>query len=303
MRKIHTYFYVRNTTPIGYSNLIDEELEFYCKANDLNLNLNEYHFELRVALTKNKLAQYSNLSFEEFDLKDYSEQVVVFKKIIENIDQNFYKTILEKFCAKTTEFKNVFLVEMKYFKNFISEFIDFPYVDWDSISSNKYYDWDVECLTIGKHILNWKELMVNEKTLNLIKSKDFPQELKSLLPKIDEMNDFQESDENWKSVFVIKEYSGSLHDYFRLESIVKKEVKKNIPNIREIKWLSSYSTPFDIMNREKFKFDISDYDYILAFDIDTDRDGTNSNMAKKIALEQNLTIFYTLDELKENASC
>ncbi len=145
--------------------------------------------------------------------------------------------------------------------------------------------------------LDWNKLMENKTTLTLIMSKDFPQELTSYLPKIHKMNYYEESNDNLKSLFVIKEYSGVLSEYFRLENVVEKEVKNNISEIGEIKWLSSYSTPFDIMNREKLKFDLSEFDYILAFDIDTEKEGTNSNAAKEMALEQNLKINYTLSDL------
>ncbi len=70
----------------------------------------------------------------------------------QSIKNAIYDKIKEDFDPKLTDSTNVFLIEMEYFKNFIIQFSESEHIDWESISSSKYYDWDIECLMIGKNV-------------------------------------------------------------------------------------------------------------------------------------------------------
>lgn len=98
------------------------------------------------------------------------------------------------------------------------------------------------------------------------------------------------------SIFIIKEYEGVLQDYFRLEHFVKEDIKQHITNC-EIKWLASYATPFDQKNKERLKLDLSVFDYLFAFEQDVKKDGTISNVVYKMALEQDLTVYFDINKI------
>lgn len=297
--KKHTYFYVRVSTPISYSDFIDKELQFYAKIKKLDFNTCKDDFKLRQSITEHLLNNFSDINIGDFELKNYMDRDREFTRIIEKLSQSIYNIIIEEFDAKLTDSANVFLVEMKYFKQFILKFKTCSYVDWNSISSSKYYDWDIESLIIGKDVLNWDCLINNKITFDLIKSKEFPKELNEFLTENHKIIINEREKEDHKSLFVIKEYSGnlSLREYFMLVEMVEKTVKSKIPIIKEIKWLSSYSLLFDLMSREELKFDLSEFDYILAYEEDVSQDKTDSNVALKMALEQKKEIIYSLDEI------
>lgn len=214
----------------------------------------------------------------------------------------------DRFNPELTSYKNVFLVKMEHFKDFLSQFSLSENIGWYDISKSEYYDWDIECLIIGKRVLNWEELVKNRTTWKLIQSQNFPPELHSFLPDVARTKAFHKKSLEEKSVFLIKEYTGPLSyaQYFDLVRDVEPLVQSCFyPARAKLVWLASYTTwkadsycPFHIMQRERLEFELSEFDYILAFTKDTSVEGTNSKIALDIALNQGLQVSYTLDELK-----
>ena len=292
MKKIHTNFHIQ-IGPFSYDDLLNKAIRDFTKKNGFDFykyKRTQFPYD---QITKKLFEIYSDITFEEFEEKKLDERKVERLKIRDIYENLIYDTVKSDF-EPIKLYQNTFLIEMKHFKSFLSKFSECPFFNWNSISSSKYYDWDIECLDIGKDVLNWDELLnKNSTTRDLIKSTNFPKKLYNYLPDDTYFGKYKDH----KSIFVIKEYTGNLGEYFRLEFLFRKHIKENYSFIKEIVWLSSYSTPFDLMNQEKLKFDLSDFDYIFAFDIDTNIENSNSNIALKLANEQNLKVFFDLEEM------
>lgn len=229
---------------------------------------------------------------------------------------NAIKKIEDKYSPIKTEFPNVFLIGMHQFKSFLKDFEDFDHLWWDNISSSKYYDWDIECLKLGKNVLNWKELIKNPTTRELIRSNDFPKELKKYSDNglrmlsedilggedisIDEYVKYYSYES--ESLIIIMDIDRADYYYYQFVQVVEREIRKKLPNIKSVKWNTNYWPLQDEMNNERLKFDIIDADYVFLGDgKEVKKNSDTFIMWKDFALKQNKKVCYSLDELLQLA--
>jgi len=308
MTTIHSQFYVRISGLTIKDSYVEDEMKFYAKKHKTEikkLSLSD-KFKLEDEIIKKLLADYSSTSFDTYKQSDYSTKCEIAKKAIAEKNDKIVEQIKNLFVPETTEFSNVFLIEMKYFQDFIKHFSNTLSIDWTHISKCPYYDWNVDCLRNGNYVLDWYELMKNKTTSKFFKNADYSQEL-SLIAKdniyyergttppavLEEDNPI-----NGKSLFVIMQYGvPTMREYFLFEDAIKKNIKSQCPLITKAKWLSEY-VPYDKMNKEKLKFELVEYDFILAGGLDIyGKQGDISFEVYDYAVQKGLNIVESIPEL------
>jgi len=284
-------------------------MKFYAKkhkAEISKLSISD-KFKLEDEIIKNLLANYSSTNFDTYKQSDYSTKCEIAKKAIAEKNDKVIQEIKDHFDPETTEYPNVLLVEMKYFQDFITLFSNTLSIDWTHISKCPYYDWNIDCLRNGKYVLDWHELMRNKTTSKYFRNVAYSEELSLIakdniyyqsgkipppfIPEEDNLN-------NGKSLFVIMQYGvPTMREYFLFEDAIKKNIKSECPFITKVKWLSEY-IPYDKLNKEKLRFELQEYDYILAGGLDIyGKDGDMSFEVYDYAVQNGLNIVGSIPEL------
>jgi len=229
--------------------------------------------------------------------KHHLWQMEELNQALNNLELNIISEILSHFKAEQT-FKNTFLIEIEYFEKFIDRYKNFPFINWGDFSKNEYYPWTIDIIKNAQFILDWKELVTNKSTLKILTENrndnfDYFFELNDI-----DINDYIKEKSYRKKIFIIKEYSGNLNEYFRFKNFLNSEITKKLSENGEIliNWLDSYVTPFDIMNQEKLIFDIKDYDFVLLLEKEKEL-SRNCQIVYDFFVENKIKIYSNINEL------
>ena len=307
MKNLHTYFKVSVETPIGdYNDYIDAIKKQYMKENDIIFkhirfedNREEYfkqqseRFALRDKVIELLLEEFSEVAFDYYKQCSTYQRKDIMNEIRKKHRNKIKNAIINEFHPKDNA-NYPFLIKMELFKKFIQKYADCPYLNWSEISSKKFYDWDKECIIIGRNILDIDKLTENTTTIKILLSLTG-----------DEKNLFNINFDNLSkkakkdtSLFVIKEYEGVLRDYFLIERLFEETIRKNLPFISKIVWLASYSTNQDFLKQEELELELSEANYIYSFEDIEDTSKTISNIALNYAKKNALKVYTNWMDIK-----
>lgn len=89
-----------------------------------------------------------------------------FKDVIEFKKEEISNLLIDILDAKRTNSFDIFIVETKFFKQFIDRFIGNILINWNSISTIENVKWDLEILEKGKDFWDWKSIQLNPKLVD-----------------------------------------------------------------------------------------------------------------------------------------